>query len=400
MASHSKNAGTQAAVPYEVSGQAKIVSYVLVAIGAATFIGGLLNAPEKLWPSYLTSFFFFTSLGLGGLFFTAIQHVTNAVWSTTVRRYSEAMSSFLPVAFVLGMVLIFLGAKHLFVWLDPVAVAGDALMQKKVAYLNQGFFTGRQIVFFLLWMLFGYLMVSRSVKQDATGEENLTSKNLGTSIGFILVFAISYSLFSVDLLMSLDPKWFSTMFGVYTFAGLFQSTLSALILITLWLMSSGKLKGIVNDSHVHDLAKFQFAFTVFYAYIAFSQFMLIWYANIPEETGYYIERAHGSWLNISISLLVFKFLLPFFILMPRPNKRNPKILIFVSVLLLVMQYVDVYWLVYPNFNGGHPVFSFWEVGMFLGFLGLFLMTLYRFIGSHSIVPFRDPRFEESVHHHI
>ncbi|MGE3975081.1 MAG: molybdopterin oxidoreductase [Bdellovibrionales bacterium] len=395
-----KHSMNHSAVPFEVSSQAKIASYVLIVIGAATFIGGMMTAPSKLWPAYLAAFFFFTSLSLGGLFFTAIHHVTNAAWGTTIRRYAEALTSFLPIAFILGMVLVFLGANHLYEWLNPEIVANDPLIQKKVAYLNKPFFIVRQVVFFVIWMLFAFSIVKKSLKQDETGEESLSLKNVGSSIAFLILFALSYSLFSVDLLMSLDAKWYSTMFGVYAFAGLFQSTLAALILVTLWIMSTGKIKNYVNENHVHDVAKLLFAFTVFYAYIAFSQFMLIWYANIPEETEYYLHRAHGPWMSISISLLVFKFLIPFFALMPRPNKRNPKVLIFVCLLLLVMQYVDIYWLIYPSLNDGHPVFSFWEVGMFLGFLGLFLLSVYRFLGANSLVPYRDPRLNDSLHHHI
>lgn len=386
-------------VKIEIPSTNRTLAYLFVVVGLATFVIGLLVEPARAWASYLTSFWFFFSIGLGGLFFTAIQHVTNSQWSTTVRRYSEALTSFLPLAGVLGLILVFGGAKYLYVWLDPDVVAGDALIQKKVAYLNKGFFFVRAIGFFGLWLLFRQLIVPKSLKQDQTGDSALTLAAVKPSVIFLMVFAITYSLFSVDLLMSLDPHWYSTMFGVYCFAGLFQSSLAVIILITVWLMKRGALRGYVNENHIHDLGKLLFAFTVFYAYIGFSQFMLIWYANLPEETEFFLHRSHGAWWNISISLLVLKFVVPFLVLLPRGSKRNPKILVPAAILLLVMQYVDDYWLIYPNFNEGEFVFSIWEIGIFLGMLGGFLLCLYRFLSKHSVVPVGDPRLEESTHHH-
>jgi len=397
MATHAKPTEL---VKFNVSPMVKGLSHLFVVVGVAAFAFGLTKDPQRAWTSYLTAFFFFASLGIGGLFFTAIQHVTNAHWSVTVRRYAEAMTAFLPIAAILGIIFVLFGAEHLYQWLNPDLVASDVLLQKKVAYLNKNFFTIRMVVFFALWLWFAKVIVSRSLNQDQSGDEKLTLKNVGSSVRFLLVFAITYSLFGVDLLMSLDPHWYSTMFGVYCFAGLFQSTLAALILITLWIKKSGKIDGVVNENHLHDLGKFLFAFTIFYAYIGFSQFMLIWYANIPEETLYFVHRSHGVWFAISMSLLALKFLVPFLALMTRGSKRNPKVLVPVALLILVMQYVDNYWLVYPNFNEGHAAFSLTEVGVFLGFLGLFVVALSYFLGRFSVVPVKDPRLEESLHHHI
>ena len=386
-------------VKIEVPSTNRTLAYIFVITGLVTFVLGLLTEPTRAWSAYLTSFWFFFSLGLGGLFFTSIHHVTNAQWSTTVRRYAEAMTSFLPFAAVLGLILVLGGGKYLYMWLDPEVVANDPLIQKKTAYLNKGFFIVRAIGFFGLWLLFRQLIVGKSLKQDKTGDVNLTLASVKPSVIFLLIFAISYSLFAVDLLMSLDPHWYSTMFGVYCFAGLFQSSLAMIICITVWLMKRGALRGYVNESHVHDLGKLLFAFTVFYAYIGFSQFMLIWYANLPEETEFFAVRGHGIWWNISLSLLVLKFVVPFLVLLPRGSKRNPKILVPAAVLLLVMQYVDDYWLVYPNFNEGEFTFSIWEIGIFLGMLGGFLLCIYRFVSKNSVIPVGDPRLEESLHHH-
>jgi hypothetical protein len=399
MAAKSSPQSSLSPIKVEIPSTNRTLAYLFIVIGLATFAVGLLTEPTRTWVSYLTSFWFFLSLGMGGLFFTAIQHVTNSQWSTTVRRYSEALTSFLPWAALLGLLLVFGGSKYLYIWLDPEVVAGDALIQKKVGYLNQGFFIVRALGFFGLWLLFRQWIVSKSLKQDQTGDSSLTAAAVKPSVIFLMVFAITYSLFSVDLLMSLDPHWYSTMFGVYCFAGLFQSSLAMIILITVWLMKRGALRGYVNENHLHDLGKLLFAFTVFYAYIGFSQFMLIWYANLPEETLFFKMRSVGAWWNISMLLLVMKFVVPFLVLLPRGNKRNPKVLVPAAILLLVMQYVDNYWLIYPNFNEGMAAFSIWEIGIFLGMLGGFLLCIYRFLSKYSVVPVGDPRLEESTHHH-
>lgn len=369
-------------------------------MGMAAFVLHVFHFSSTFWPAFLTSFFYFVSLSLGGLFFVAIQHAVNAGWSVTVRRIAEGMTAFLPIAFVLALILAFFGGHSLFEWLHEDVVADDPILQRKEPYLNLPFFIIRTIVFFGGWILLAKMIVGHSLKQDQDGDENRSHKNRRWSIGFLLFFAISYSLFSVDYLMSLHPHWFSTIFGVYCFAGLFQSSLAFLIILTVYSMKKGLLDGLVNQNHIHDLGKLLFAFTVFFAYIGFSQFMLIWYANLPEETIFFIHRAHGGWMAISYSLLLFKFIVPFLALLPRAAKRNVDWLRVIAILILVMQYVDIYWLVYPNFNEGHVVFGFTEIAMFLGVASLFLLMCFKFLNRHSIVPLKDPYTHEALHHHI
>ena len=218
-------------------------------------------------------------------------------------------------------------------------------------------------------------------------------------MAFILFFALSYSLFSVDLLMSLEPHWFSTIFGVYCFSGLFQSSLAFMILMCLFCQSKGWVTGLLTIEHVHDLAKLLKGFTVFWAYIAFSQFMLIWYANLPEETIFFLHRSHDNWMNISLSLIIFKFIVPFACLLPRWAKRTPYHLVIVCSLILIMQYVDLYWIVYPNYKES-PTFSWLEPGIFLGFLGLFLSSIAGFLNRNNLIPIKDPRLHESINHHV
>ncbi|MEK6554537.1 MAG: molybdopterin oxidoreductase, partial [Bdellovibrionota bacterium] len=270
---------------YTVSSRMKTAYTVCMFLGLIGFALLMINDQKRAWLAFLLPFFYFTSLALGGLFFTAIQHLTKAGWSVNVRRITESFTSFFPVTAVAALIFLF-GSNKIYSWMDKAHVAADAILQGKVGYLNMTFFVIRLVLFIGGWMWFSKKIVGRSIEQDTTGEDELSNKQVKTSIGFILFFALSYSFFAVDLLMSLEPHWFSTIYGVYSFAGLFQSTLAFTILLIIYMKKHGLLAGYVTDDHMHDLGKFLFAFTVFWAYIAFSQYMLIWYANLPEETGF------------------------------------------------------------------------------------------------------------------
>ena len=382
-----------------VSSRLKTVCVVLMFLGVVTFAVTLLKDPDRAWHGYLAAYFFFFTIALGGLFFTAVQHLTKAGWSVNVRRFCESFTAYLPVAAV-GAIGIVFGSRYLYEWMDKAKVAGDELLLHKSSYLNSNFFYFRLVLFFALWLMFAFKLVGFSVRQDETGDEKLTHKTVPWSIAFLLVFALSYSLFGVDLLMSLQPHWFSTIFGVYLFAGLFQSTIAAMILLIQYCQRKGLLVGFVDENHMHDLGKFLFAFTVFWAYIAYSQYMLIWYANLPEETLFFLPRLTGPWTYMSASLLLFKFVVPFLALLSRRAKRDPSMLAAVSILILVMQYVDLHWLIFPNLNSQEVLLGVPELLIFGGFAGAFLFTVTRFLSKHSLVPVKDPRIQESLHHHV
>jgi hypothetical protein len=377
----------------------KTIYSVSILIGILAFAAGLLKDEQRIWFSFLVSFFYFICLGLGGLFFAALNHMTSAGWSVNIRRITESLTAFLPIGAIAAVVLLF-GAKKIYIWLDPEIVKQDAVIAVKHAYLNFGALLTRLVVFIGMWLIFSKVIVGNSIKQDETGDEQLTIKNKAVSVAFILLFALSFSLFTVDTLMSLEPHWYSTIFGVYCFAGLFQSSLAVITIITVYLVNKGLLRGLVSDHHLHDMGKYMMAFTVFYAYIAFSQFMLIWYANLPEETIFYLNRANGGWLLISWSLLIFKFIVPFLLLLPKWAKRNHAQLVMVAIIILIMQFVDIYWLVYPNLDNNQVLFGWQEVGIFIGFLGLFIMSVTRFLSKNNLVPIKDPRIQESIHHEV
>lgn len=384
---------------FEPSQRMKTLAFAFVAIGLIGFLVGLMKNQERLWTSYLVAFFFATCLGLGGLFWASVQNLAKAGWSVSIRRLAEGMASFIPFILVGGLVLIG-GVKYLFPWANPEVVAHDAAVAAKTAYLNVGFLIGRLIFFGLAMIFFARKIIGNSLKQDQTGDQQLTISNVGWSIAWVIVFALSFSLFSVDLLMSLLPSWYSTIFGIYCFAGLFQASLAFLVLLIIYMRRTGFIRGYVTDEHMHDVAKFTKGFTVFWAYIAFSQFMLIWYANIPEETEFFILRATQGWMGISMALLIFKFCVPFLALLPRAAKRNQNHLILICSILLVMEYIDIYWMVYPNFFENKVTFGFYEIAMILLFAGLFMLTMMRFFQKHSLVAIKDPRMHEAISHHV
>ncbi|MBX9769281.1 MAG: molybdopterin oxidoreductase [Bdellovibrionales bacterium] len=400
MATHTSPGHAPAPGQFTMTQKFNTVIWSCIFVGLVLVAVGLNMDRVRTAASLSVAFFFFFNLALGGLFFAALQHVVKAGGSVTVRRVAESFTAFLPWAILIGAVVIALGWDQLWIWLNTDLAHSDHLIHKKAAYLNPKFFMIRCLAFAALWMLFRKLLVGRSLLQDKTGDVGITAKQVGVSVVFLLTFAFSYSFFSVDFVMSMDPHWFSTMFGVYTFAGLFQSTMAFFILMTIYLMKRGMLDGLVNENHIHDIGKLMFAFTVFMAYIAFSQFMLIWYANLPEETVFYLTRAEGSWFYVSFALLIFKFIVPFFLLLPREAKRNLGHVSRVAVLILAAQYMDLYWLVYPNFYKRGVIFGFYEVGGFILILGLFLMAVTRFWGKHSLVAIKDPRMHEALNHHI
>ena len=385
-------------IKFQFPDKLKTLFSVFILIGCITFLSGLLIHKERAWHAFLVSSLFVLFLSLGGVFFTAVQHASKAGWSVNIRRLMEGFGAYLPLAFLLSLALLFSG-DSLYPWFNKELVASDHLLRHKSAYLNWPFFLIRLIVFFGLWIFFAKKLGFLSLKQDKTGEESVTNRSLSYSVAFLLLFTLSFSFFSFDVLMSMEPHWFSTIFGVYAFAGLFQSFIAALILLAIYFRKTGVLdKKIVNENHLHDLGKFLLGLTIFWAYIAFSQYMLVWYANLPEEAVYYLRRSGGDWKWLSIALIFFKFIIPFLFLLPRWVKRDEGSLIIISLLILIAQYADIYWMIYPQFDHQHIHFGLMEAGIFLGFIGLFLFSLLRFFSRHPLVPVQDPRQKESFSH--
>jgi hypothetical protein len=366
------------------------------ALGGAVLLG--MGDLAKLQRAYLVAFMYVLSIALGALWFVAIQHLTNAKWSVAVRRVAEILASnmWLVAVLSLGVVVPMLaGSTDLYVWLDHARVEQDHVLHHKAAYLNIQFFMVRWVIYFGFWIWLGRRFLRLSVQQDREGGDQISAALQRISAPSMIVFALTLTFCAFDLLMSLDALWFSTMFGVYYFAGCVLGGYSTLGLALMWLQSKGLLSSAVNREHYHDIGKMMFAFTVFWAYIAFSQFMLIYYADIPEETHWYHWRFEGDWKVVSGLLLVAHFIIPFFGLMSRHVKRNKKSLAFWAIWLLVIHYVDLFWLVYPQGQGEVPL-GVVDVLCAVGVLGLFGAAAVWRAQKVNLIPTGDPRLADSL----
>jgi hypothetical protein len=368
----------------------------VAAVGLALAGAGYASDAHHFAFSYLVGFAWLVTLGLGALFFVIVQHLVRAGWSVSPRRAMEWLSSgILPAAAVL-FVPVALFAHTLYEhWMGPHA-AHDELLHKKAGYLNPGFFFGRAVFFLVVWTALSLWFARTSKKQDETGDKSLTEKMQLGSAPSVLVFGLSLTFAAFDWIMSLTPHWYSTIFGVYVFSGSATSSLSALALITIGLQKAGLLKGVSTVEHRHDIGKLLFGFTVFWAYIAFSQFILIWYANIPEETIYYRDRASGSWLFVSLFLLFGHFIIPFGGLIARTAKRNVKVLAGFAIWMLFMHWVDMYWLIMPVHSAGDVHFSWIDLGGLLLPAGVGALGVVRAAMGGATYPIKDPRLAESM----
>lgn len=365
----------------------------LIALIIAAILG--LSDGRQFFFSYLTAYMFVLTLGLGALFFVLIQFVTRAGWSVAVRRIAENLMATIPFLAILFVPLLF-GLDEIYSWFgfDP-SLSHDPLIEAKQAYLNPTFFYLRIAVYLLSWTFVAYWFRKKSLQQDQQGGSAITLTLQTASAPAIVWFAITVNFASFDLLMSLDPHWYSTIFGVYVFGGAFMSALALMILAAILFQRSGLLRNIINSEHYHDLGKLLFGFVVFWAYIGFSQFMLIWYANIPEETIWYAHRLEHGWEYVSILLAAGHFAIPFFILLSRSIKRNKPAMIGVTLWVLFMHYVDIYWLAMPTLHE-HFHASLLDLMSLVGLGGIFFAVFLRLSAARSLVPREDPRLAESL----
>ena len=371
---------------------------LLVAGGASAFAYGLQQDAPRAWGSYLIGFFFMLSLALAGPFFTAAQYLSAAGWSVTVRRIPEAMSAALLPAALLA-VGVFFGAHDLYHWTHAEAVQHDLVLLHKLPYLNlprMGAFT---VLAFAVWIGLSFWMNRNSRRQDRTGEARLTRINAYLGAAFMVGFALTYSTASFDFLMSLEPHWFSTMWAVYQFAILMQAGMAFMVLAAVLLRRTGQLDGFVTDHHIHDLGKLTFAFTVFWAYIAFSQFLLIWYANLPEETPFFLSRFEHGWGVLALALPLGKFILPFLLLLPRRMKHRPAAIVPIALWIIAITFVELLWIVMPAVSHQPLSLPWLELAVFAGFVGIFLGAFGLALSRHPLVPIKDPRLHEAVEHH-
>ena len=371
-------------------------------IGAIAALVGVVGCailgaanPKQFFFSWLVSFLFFLSLALGALFFVLIQYAAQGGWGIVLRRIGETVFATLPVMAALFLPLL-LGLRDLYSWAVPGAAEHDALLHWKAPYLNVPFFLIRAAIYFGSWSFIALLYYRGSSGQDATGDPRVSARLRRLAGPAIIVLALTQTFAAIDWIMSLTPHWYSTIFGVYFFAGSFVGFIALLSIVAVAMRRAGLLDTVISVEHLHDVGKLLFAFTAFWAYIAFSQFFLMWYANLPEETIWYKARIDGSWLTVSLLLMAGHFAAPFFFLMGRAVKRRGSTLAMGGAWLLVMHYVDLYWQVMPTLHpeGVRP--SVLDLAAFVAVGGCFVAAAGWLMRRQALVPLRDPRLAESL----
>lgn len=369
-------------------------------IGFAAAFGLAASGGEAGWTgffrSYLVAFLFFTSLALGALFFTLVSHLTRSGWNVLLRRIAENAAANLFLPLIVLLVPLLFGLKSIYPWTDHELVASDHLLHAKAGWLNEPFFMIRAAVYFGIWAGLARFFWGSSVAQDRTGDPAITKRLEKLSAVGMLLFALTTTFFAFDFIMSITPKWYSTIYGVYFFAGCLVGFFSLLALITYRVQALGALRGVISTEHYHDIGKLIFAFIVFWSYIAFSQFMLMWYANLPEETPFYAVRWAGGWKTLSQLLIFGHFIVPFFFLLSRNVKRRVPLLLAGAVWMLAMHLADIYWLVMPGLYPDRVPLSLQDLACLLGVGGVFAAFAVRRLSSHAVAPLKDPRLAESL----
>ncbi len=390
----------------------------MMVIGVVAIAAQFLTHHEQTWANLLMNNFMFMAMGLAATFFLAVQYVAEVGWSAVIKRPLEAMGQNLPVAGIFMILIMVFGGRHLYHWMqegitDPKNPAYDAILKGKSGFLNIPFFGIRLIAYFSIWSIFARILRKNSLLMDRMeGATDAYLKNRRFAAAFLVLFAVSESLMSWDFIMSLESHWYSTLFAWYTFAGMFITSLAALAFIVTYLKSKGYLQE-VTEHHLHDIGKFMFAFSIFWTYLWFCQFMLIWYANIPEEVTYFMLRQdhyRGLWL----AAFFINFTAPFIILMSRDAKRKPMLLMGMSIVIFIGHWIDTYVMVIPGSMvtashhaaeaGNHEMMfgtiGWMEVGTTLGFVGLFMYIVQHHLSKAPVVAKYHPMMEESLHHAI
>jgi hypothetical protein len=363
---------------------------------ALSAIGWIVD-PHRFFHAYLVAICFWVAIALGALFFTMLHHLVGARWSVVIRRLSESVMMTLPYLAVLFIPLLF-GFHSLYHWSHPEAVAADELLMKKAGYLNTPFFVVRTLFCFTIWSLLARYLYNLSIKQDKGFNQTDVDKMKRVSAIGMIVFALTVTVAAWDWLMSLDSHWYSTIFGVNYFSAGLVTAISLFAIIAIILRKNGILSQTITVEHYHDLGKLMFAFTIFWTYVNFSQYFLIWYGNIPEETVWYLNRWEGSWKIASLVLLFGHFVIPFIVLMFRNSKRNLPILASVGILIVLMHYVEMYWLVYPTFSKQGVSANWLEPVPLIGIGGVFFWAFWMRFSKQPLVPINDPKRDASIHH--
>jgi hypothetical protein len=367
---------------------------------AALVVGmGVLVAPDRTWPSLLIVAVYLVGLPLGAMIFLSTQAVASGGWHVCFKRIPESIASTLPFAAVVLLLTLVGGMSTLYEWSHADVMAHDSLLAGKVGWLNVPFFLARAVLVLLVWLGFVAAMLRVSRRQDSERTPAGNRRTVALSAVFLVVLAITFSIASWDWLMSLEAHWFSTIFAAYHFAGAFVSGLAMITVAAIVLRRRGSLEGIVTDAHLQDMGKLLLGLSSFWAYMWLSQYLLIWYGNLPEEVTFYMQRHHGAWAVVSGANVLVGWVVPFLALLPRASKRSEGFLLKAAGLLLVGHWIDLYFSIQPVFSPEAPVLGVWELAPIVGGAALFLWAFRRGLAAAALVPVGDAYLQESLHHH-
>ncbi|MBI1305339.1 MAG: quinol:cytochrome C oxidoreductase [Bacteroidetes bacterium] len=361
---------------------------------------------KRIWANFLLNSYYFMLFAVGALFFMAVNYAANAGWATLLKRIMEAMSSYLPIGIITIGIVIYFGRDYLYHWIEylekglkPEDTGFDKILDDKDWFLNKGWFLFGVPAIMLVWWLFRFILGKLSTNEDANGGTTYFYKSIRFSAAFIVIFAFSFSILSWLVMMSIDPHWYSTIYSVYNFAVAFVTTLSVIGLFTLWLKSKGYME-IVSDEVIHDIGKFMFAFSIFWGYIFISQFLLIWYANIPEEVVYFDARLNPHYKMLFRTNILMCFFAPFLILMMRNAKRNPKVMLIAALIILCGHWLDLYLMIMPGVLHDESGFGLLEFGMTIAFAGFFIYWVLHALSRKNLYAINHPYILESVNHDV
>jgi hypothetical protein len=368
---------------------------------AGAFLPSAGGGVTQFFRSYLVGFIFWLGMTMGCLGLLMLQHLTGGAWGMVIRRLLEAGTRTLPLMLLLFLPLAIFGLTHLYEWMHIPEVQDEKvreLLLAKERYLNPTFFLIRAAVYFSIWFALMYLLNKWSAEQDRTAEKRYSKKMSMISGPGIILFVFTITFASVDWVMSLDAEWFSTIYGLLFVAGWTLSAFAFVIAALVWLATRKPLEGVVRAPHFHDLGKLLLAFVMLWAYFSFSQFLIIWSGNIPEETKWYLHRLRGGWGWFGIGLVLLHFALPFVMLLSRDLKRNARKLVAIAGLIFLMRFIDVYWLIVPEFNRGHLKIEWMSLTAPVAFGGLWIAFFIWQLRLRPLLPINDPFFEEALEH--
>jgi hypothetical protein len=362
------------------------------ALGLVGVAAMMWAEPQRAWTGLLGASFYFLTAALGAVVFLALHHVGAAGWSTVVKRVAEALSAWLPLG-AASVLVVLAGAPRLYHWMH--GAEGDEALRAKQAWLDGPFFAGRMVFVLAVWILFAWLFRRASRAQDRDGDVRHTRRSVALGAAFLPIFGVTFSVASFDWLMSLEPHWSSTIFGLYNLAGVLTTGVAAITVVAILLRRGGRLAAL-REHHLHDLGRYLLGFATFWAYLWFSQYLLIWYANIPEETAYYLARTRDGWGFLFYMNLIAGWLLPFLALLPRRAKRSEGHLFRVALWMLGARWLDVYLMSAPAPLGAHPGIGVPELAPFVALGALFILVVARALGGAPVIARNDPYVAEGV----